>query len=439
MRIGLQTWGSHGDIRPMLALAAGLRASGHRVSLAITSVDRADYADALPDSGIDIQMIASPVLQDPRRFPKVRNLIFHERNPVRQVEHILEQLFLPAEAEMMQAAQVLCAGNDLVIGHYLHYPLRQAAEQAGVPHACVTLAHSGIPTDLNPPTGFPHLGRIGNRMAWRLVQAILDARIKPYADRLRRAHGMNPAKSLLNEAWSSRLLNLVAVSPMLCERPADWPDSCRVCGFLDLPGTDTEGAVPPEVEAFLAAGEPPLFMTFGSVLPLDIATQRETLALLAEAATLAGCRALIQAPDWRECGMSCSESALFIERMSHALVFPRCRAVVHHGGAGTSHAAARAGTPSVVVAHIGEQEFWGGQLQRLGIAPPALKRRGLTAARLATRIREAVASREMQQNAALIGARMQGENGVGVAVAAVSELISDTRNFQIFTSTGEQQ
>lgn len=419
MKIGIQTWGSHGDIRPMLALAEGLRDSGHTVTLVITSVDHDSYRDAIPGAGVDIRMVASPVIRDPATYPAIRNTIFNERNPVRQVRHIFEKLFQPAEQAMMQAAQELCAENDLVIGHYLHHPLQQAAAMSGVPHVSVTLAHSTIPTSLNPPAGFPPLGRMGNALAWKLVGTVLNASIKRYPDRLRRAHGMEPAADLLKDVWSSRLLNLVAVSPLLCPRPADWPDSRVVCGFLDRPDPESDGQVPPELDRFLSRGEAPVFMTFGSVLPLDTASQRETLDILTEAANIAGCRAVIQAPDWRECGMSSTDTIHYARRLPHALVFPRCAAIVHHGGAGTTHAATLAGKPSVVVAHIAEQEFWAGRLREAGLSPPLLKRGKLTATALAKRIREATQSRAMREAAECAADRMKTEQGVRVAVTAI--------------------
>jgi UDP:flavonoid glycosyltransferase YjiC (YdhE family) len=133
---------------------------------------------------------------------------------------------------------------------------------------------------------------------------------------------------------------------------------------------------------------------------------------------MAGCRALIQAevrpgPD--------AEDILYLPAMEHHLVFPSCAAVVHHGGAGTTQAASRAGVPSIVVEHATDQVFWGGVLNRAGIAPPMLHRRTVTAAKLARAIRTTLDSPTMRERARSIGERMRKENGVKRAVALIGE------------------
>jgi sterol 3beta-glucosyltransferase len=95
---------------------------------------------------------------------------------------------------------------------------------------------------------------------------------------------------------------------------------------------------------------------------------------------------------------------------------------VHHGGAGTSHAAAAAGIPSVVVAHLGDQFFWADALFRAKVAPRPLVRRTLTAKKLARRIREAVGSSDMRERAAEVGKKIRAEQGVRRAVELIEQL-----------------
>jgi len=103
----------------------------------------------------------------------------------------------------------------------------------------------------------------------------------------------------------------------------------------------------------------------------------------------------------------------------HQAIFPRCRAVVHHGGAGTTQAATLAGKPSVVVANISEQDYWARELRRLGVAGGLARRRSVTAAGLARRIRQVLASPQMTVRAQALADGMRGENGVQEAVAAI--------------------
>ena len=93
--------------------------------------------------------------------------------------------------------------------------------------------------------------------------------MRPDINRFRARVGLPPIKDLLLDGWASHVLNLIAVTPALCAGPADWPAWNKVCGFLALPPTEHE-AVSPEVEAFIAGGPPPVFMGFGSLMPMAV-------------------------------------------------------------------------------------------------------------------------------------------------------------------------
>ena len=107
--------------------------------------------------------------------------------------------------------------------------------------------------------------------------------------------------------------------------------------------------------------------------------------------------------------------------LPHGLVFPKCAAVVHHGGAGTSQAATLAGVSSIVVAHIAEQKSWGAELKRIGVAPGILVRKNLTNKTLANKIKIVLGSLEMQERAKEIGKSMRKEDGVRKAVELINE------------------
>ncbi|EEF26194.1 hypothetical protein RCOM_1879110, partial [Ricinus communis] len=181
-----------------------------------------------------------------------------------------------------------------------------------------------------------------------------------------------------------------------------------------------EGRLTDDVEAFLAAGEAPVYMGFGSWTPRDILHQTDTLRLFTEAAQLAGCRAIIQSDDAAACGFHSNERMLYVPASPHHLIFPRCAAVVHHGGAGTTQSATLAGKPSVVVAHINEQEHWGMELRRIGIAGKPLHRRSVTATKLAARLRAITPA--MRSRAPQVAQLMARENGVATAVRLIEAL-----------------
>jgi len=423
LRIGMQTWGSHGDIRPLLALAEGLQSSGHEVTLAITCIDSTEWNTSISKTGVKIQSVATPVIPDKNEYAAIMEAWTNEANGFKKNDIAMTRLYRPVEAENYQMAEQLCDDNDLVIGHYFHYPLQTAAEKAGRDYVSVMLSHGLVPSSLKAPVGYPMLAGklLGNRFAWSSLRAAYNKRLKGDPDRLRAAHGLSPAKDVISDVFSSHQLTLIAVSPQICERQRDWADYYQVCGFLDMPSLSTEGELSPGLEEFLSNGDPPVYMTFGTHMPSDLPSQRDMVALLSEAATIANCRAIIQAPLWQECGLKPTPAVYYVHASPYSRSFPRCRAVVHHGGAGTSQAATLAGKPSVVVVFGADQALWGQELERIGISPHLLFARKVTAEQLAKSIKDVIGSSDMQETAKKIGAAMNGENGVDMAVKLINE------------------
>lgn len=422
MKIGLQTWGSHGDIRPFAALADGLQAAGHAVTLVITCVDSDRYGALGTRTGFDLRVVATPVVPDRLALERMGDAIVRERNAIRQTALAIEQFLLPAESAMYEASEQLCVENDLVIGHYFLYTLAAAAEKHGRPCVSVVLAHGGVPSAFEPPSGVPDLGALGNRLAWRLGRLVLNRSLKQYPDRLRRRIGVAPARDMLDDVWASDYLTLLAITPAICGRKPDWPPHHHVCGALDTPESVAEGSVSDELRSFLSAGAPPVYMTFGSML--SGSDQRQTIELLVGAAQAASATAIIQAPDWEQLGFKGSSQIHFVSSAPHAEVFPRCSAVVHHGGAGTSQAALRAGVPSIVVPYTAEQELWGRELHRIGVAAKAIPRRLATPARIAAAIRHVVACARTGETARAVGARVAQEDGVATAIRLIHERLA---------------
>ncbi len=113
------------------------------------------------------------------------------------------------------------------------------------------------------------------------------------------------------------------------------------------------------------------------------------------------------------------EMRALVEKGNFLWLFPRMTAVVHHGGAGATAAGLRAGVPSVVIPFFGDQPFWGGRVQELGVGPAPIPRSQLTADRLTQTIESATSDQAMRKRAAELGARIRREDGIGAAVAAI--------------------
>ncbi len=422
MKIGIQTWGTEGDIRPFLALAAGLSERGHRVTLAVTEVTSRRFTEYGRRLGFEVQHVCPDEI-DEDRLRRLAERMFAEWNPLKRADLIVSGLFNPHVDAILAASKRLCAENDLVIGHFFVYPLKVAARRRGIPHVSVVTAPV-LPSRDIPPAGLPQiLGRWVNPLLWSAADALLNRMWKPRIDRIYRREGLPPERSLLKDVWFSPLLTLVTASPALFQPPSDWEGRYHLCGFVNLPDAGEPWEMPASLRSFLEAGgsrRDVVYMTFGSMMASDPAP-RESTALLVEAARRAGCRAIIQS-NWDQLGdLPVSPAIHRITRAPHHRVFPHCAAVVHHGGAGTTQAATVAGCPSVVVAHSADQPLWGALLHRRGIAPPLLHRRSVTPETLARAIRRVLSDPTMTDAAQRTARRMRGEDGLATALALIEE------------------
>ncbi len=159
-------------------------------------------------------------------------------------------------------------------------------------------------------------------------------------------------------------------------------------------------------------------MGFGSLMPLGGSQHlTDVLRIFRDAAAHAGHRAIIQA----DVDQPPTETVVFVRRTPHAQVFPRCAAIVHHAGAGTTHTALRAGVPSIAVPHVSDQFAWSDDLHRLGVAPAPLKRTKLSVETLAARIRETAGNAAMKQHALAIQRRMATDNGPETAATLIED------------------
>jgi sterol 3beta-glucosyltransferase len=421
MKIGMQSWGSEGDIRVFTSLAAGLSRAGHDVTLVISDNAGRDYSAIANRYGFALRALPVPPGFGPQELVKLWKSIIDAGNPLKQVDIILTHGFDPILESMYNAARTLCADNELMIGHFFVFPLAVAAEKASVPFASVNVVHNCIPSRYICPPGLPDLGRWYYPLGWKLVRKIINRVFLPRVNRLRVREGLTPHSDVMSQTWASNRLNLLAVSPTICNRPPDWEKRHKVCGFFNLPNENPVDEWPQSLAEFLDNGIPPVYFTFGSMMIPDIDDTRKLLDIWLDSVKLVDCRAIIQIPADIKIDLVSNKRVFYLNRSPYITVFPRCAAVVHHGGAGTTQASLLAGRPSVVVAHIADQTFWGSELQRLGVAGKPLQRKSLTSKKLADAIRYVLSHPEFAVNAEALGHQIAGEDGVATAVKMIED------------------
>jgi UDP:flavonoid glycosyltransferase YjiC (YdhE family) len=229
--------------------------------------------------------------------------------------------------------------------------------------------------------------------------------------------GLPPQTRAENDAIRRKILVLHGYSKHVIPPPDDWPRNIHTTGYWFL-GDDQVWKPPPALLDFLAAGDPPVSIGFGSMTENDTGALTD---LLIQAVQQSQTRAVLLS-GWAGIGEEpLPRNVLRLDAVPHEWLYPRMRAVVHHGGAGTTAASLRAGIPTLVVPHMADQLFWGERIEALGVGPRAIPREKLTAASLAAAIRAAVSNEGMRHRAAALGAKIRAEDGVSEAVALIEK------------------
>jgi sterol 3beta-glucosyltransferase len=402
MRVGMQTWGSEGDVRPLAALAETLAQRGHTVELVATGLGHIEPQKSVPGRTIRMVPEHSPV--DLAEFTRQ---LGPDPSQTRVMKAILQDLLIPTLPAMEDAARDLASRCDVLVGHFLAHPLHAAARAADKPFVSLCYAPVIVPTRTTAPAAFPNLGRWLNPSLWKLEDFVLERLLGPTC-RATFARLGAPPIATVRQAWLSSRCNLMAVSPTLCPRPHDWPAQHHITGEFIRP--DQPQPVPAEIADFLADGAPPVYFGVGSPQQSDPTGHTDRLH---QAARIWGGRAIVRTldPAILPGSRSANGNILFAGPCDHRALFPHCAAVVHHGGAGTTHAIARAGVPAVTLSFIPEQRSWGKALAQAGSAKPPLRFRSATPAAIATRIQHTITPAHAHAAKAL-ATRMHGEDGL---------------------------
>jgi UDP:flavonoid glycosyltransferase YjiC (YdhE family) len=396
VRIALATVGTNGDVVPFVALARGLTAAGHQVTVVSWEL----YRDAFAGAG-GAFFGAGPATT-PQEIAETAALAAAAGSPLDQVA-VLRDFHLRHATDHYRRLLEVLPGHDLGVLHGIHTLAEAAARDAGLAWATAVFDPVLLPTASAPPAGMPALGPL-NRLEWWLLDRMLRGRDKPLHAALREA-GSPAADQLTMFRARSPRLHMVACSPAIAPPPADLAATTHFTGAWFDP---TQPApLPPSLERFLADGPPPVVVTFGSMAaPGQAGIVSATVAGVRKA----GLRAVVQGGE-----ASVDGDTLGIGPVDHRALFPHAAAVVHHGGAGTTHAAVAAGVPSIVIPHVGDQPFWAMRLHRLGAAPAPLAAKDVSADQVAARVTVATGE-PMRRTAEALGQALRTEDGLATAV-----------------------
>ena len=425
LTIGILVVGSRGDVQPFIPIARRLARDGHRVRLATHAV----FREFVESHGIEF----FPLAGDPRELMDYMvmtggHLIPHHLGQL--VEQVPRKRALMAE--ILASTWAACTERDpgrpeappyvadVVIANPPSQGHIHVAEALRAPlHIMFTMPWS-------PTRAFPHPfthitsdvhPALRNRLSFEafdwltwlgLADLVNDFREQTLG--LERLHLGDHGASLLHEL---AVPHAYLWSPSILAKPDDWAAHIDVTGFVFVDEA-VRFRAPDPLREFLAAGDPPVYVGFGSCPAPDPVALTATIF---DGLERAGVRGLVSR-GWAKLGTaSVPKHVHLVDDVPHDWLFPRCAAVCHHGGAGTTAAGLRNGLPTIVVPFFGDQYFWGRIVADAGAGPEPVPIDSLTAETLADGIRFALRP-EVRARALALGEKVRAQPGAEEAVAA---------------------
>lgn len=409
--------GTRGDVQPIVVLGEALQAAGERVVI----VAGANFQAWVERRGLTfypLQADMEVMMRSPAGQAWADNA---GKNPViegRAMRAMLAEYSDGITADLQRYAPEA----DALFSNLSTFGLIEAlAEQARKPHLRVMfspLTPTADPAATMVPA-FPYgrspLNRLAGHLGIYFTYWIAQDNIR----RIRQRLGLAPwGWRDYTRAWN-RVPALVGVSPLLLPPDPAWGERVAVTGYW-LDAHPPAYTPPDDLRAFLDSGDAPVYVGFGSMPDGEPGrTTRDILTALERT----GQRGIIQR-GWAQLGApDLPESVLLVDSVPHDWLFPRVKAAVHHGGAGTVAAALMAGVPSTIVPHLGDQPYWGRRLHELGAGAKPIKRLEFNADRLTRALEAMLASPDMRAQAAALGAHIRAETGVQNAVAYIQRML----------------
>lgn len=403
MKLLLTTSGTRGDFQPLLSLALAAQRSGHEVLL----VARASFAGSARDAGVTFEALRDDGRIGPGRLPR----------GVGDIKNLGPSVWPILLSDFATLVPIIDR-FDVVIGTGTCFSIPPIAGAFDKPFATISFFPLVMESSAYPPRHVEKqtLGAAENLVLWKQYKQAIEETMAPLLERLCESHGL-PEPDGFVYAPEQSACTIIACDPRIAPLPADIRHhECVQTGFIYL---EQSAPLAMDVERFLGAGDPPIFISFGSVIPDDVPALR---AVLSEALRRAGCRAIIG----RGLGGVSAEGprVMCVGDVDHQTLFPRTAGVIHHGGSGTVAASARAGVAQLAVPFVNDEFYWGHRIHALGLGPEAILARELTADALTARLSALVADDQARNRAHALAEQIDPALGVQQALATIERVFT---------------
>ncbi|MDB4901155.1 MAG: hypothetical protein JWQ63_436 [Mucilaginibacter sp.] len=414
MHYAIITYGSRCDVQPYIALALGLMARGHEVTL-LAPENFKNFVEGYgvtfyPLHGNLEELIYSPEVLSMLKSGNMVSLLRYMQRAGRKIQSQVNQGMIAG-----------CLNADIMIASVLSIIwVHSIAEKLNKKWGILQLSLPSTPTKEFPFSGLAFFNFPAyNIFTHRLVRFLYWQFNKKDLNRFRKSLGLTIArKSLLDLISKENILNLWCISPQLVANPKDWNSNSGITGFLTLPAKKRVihpmDQIPPGLKEWLQNGEKPVYIGFGSI---PIPDTDLFCKILNEIIIQTQFR-IILCKGWSDIPGLITHPDLFVVKfINHEWLFPQCKTAVIHGGAGTTAAVIKAKISAIVVSVFADQPWWGKIIEdkNLGIHIPFKK---LTAQKLLKAI-EISQTPEMRKSVSETGEKINNEDGLKIALDAI--------------------
>ncbi|USL40720.1 glycosyltransferase [Priestia megaterium] len=415
MLITMLTTGTRGDTQPFMALGVELKKRGYRVRIAASE----SYQNLIEPYGFEFASLrgdVSKIIESGAADDAI-----NADSPLKFFSSLKNEKMMGMMVNIQEDLHKACTGADAIVYHPGAAIGYFAAKEMNIP-SILASPFPMTPTKDYPALIFydrPRFGKIYNKLTHHIFEwgfwKVVSGPLKKYWVQ-QHGEGPNDFSCPYPKQRTAANPTIISSSPTVFPVSKDWPKHVHCYGNWFM---ESDHSYQPEekLAEFLEAGEPPVYVGFGSVG--DKKNADETTALVIKALKLAGKRGIINTGG---IGMSHAEEMtddiLFIKGVPHEWLFPKMSAVVHHGGAGTTAASLRAGVPSVIVPYGNDQFAWGRKIHELGIGSKAIPRKELTAEKLSAAI-SYTQMNEIRSKAKEVGKQIRAEKGAEKAAQVI--------------------
>jgi UDP:flavonoid glycosyltransferase YjiC (YdhE family) len=417
MRIVFSTFGTFGDINPLVALSLELKRRGHTPVLAVPGM----FRDKIEPLGIGFFPVRPD--QDPGDKRMVEMIWDIKKGTERGLREFLFPVIRESYEDLLAAVQA-DGGADMLVTGELAYAGPIVAEKTGLPWASYVLAPLSFFSGYDPPVlpPYPTLAKVQSlvpgvgRMIPYFARIVTRRWPQPIYD-LRKELGLPRGKEPLFDAKHSELLALALFSRVLGNPQPDWPPSALITGFAFYDGDAGNTSLAPHLEAFLAAGPPPLVFTLGSAAVMAAGDFYEVSAA---AANILGQRAvLLTGGDPQNVPKGPLPPAICVAPYApYSKIFPRAAAIIHQGGVGTTAQALRAGRPMLVMPYSHDQPDNARRVRHLGVAR-VIRRQDYRPEAAAMKIKDLLEDAACAERAVEVARGIAEEDGIRTACDAL--------------------